>query len=615
METTRRNMFRFAAGASAGIVFTPAPWKLLDDVSIWSQNWGWLPRPLRGEITEKLTACTLCPTGCEIKASCVAGQPYRLTGIGRALCPAGIGAHQLPYAASRIRKATLHGDPVTLDKAAAVIQERIAKAIHIAILDGRPARATSDIFRQLAARYPNQWHHITTAPDAARAIEPSKAKIIVSFGEPVLHGWQMPVDFLRNRGNYRLIQIEPAQSRTAAFADSWLAIRPRTEGVIAAAMAHVILRDSLASDPANYKAAVAAFAPDRAEQLTGIPAGQIEKAAHDFATATGALALAPTAPGSVTPAAADMIAALNHLVGDRAAIAATPTSRPATPVLESLPDHSIDVLFIDAADPLPPAIIRRKLHKEATVVALAAFPGEWTVLADIVIPTPTVLETREDVPEPPYSPRPTFRLTAAILKPPAETTSPADFIAKVAGIDITAEQAIDNRIAAIHKAARGAVRDQPLKGISLEDFKTALTEGATWVGEPATGRPPGPHLPNTPEVLAKALIPEPADGPSLAVGASLPPVPLLGKLYQESTLYPVAGMVRMSPDAGLANGQQVQMSTAFGSGRATVKLDPSLPLGILQTDADAALELCGGQGSAWRIATVNLLPTTERSAS
>jgi hypothetical protein len=49
MKLTRRDLLWGAAG-TAGLLVTPVPWKLLDDVSIWSQNWPWIPQPARGPV-------------------------------------------------------------------------------------------------------------------------------------------------------------------------------------------------------------------------------------------------------------------------------------------------------------------------------------------------------------------------------------------------------------------------------------------------------------------------------------------------------------------------------------------------------------------------------------
>src|SRR5512140_1119409 len=99
MNFNRRDVLKFVGGSAVGTVFTPIPWKLLDDVAIWSQNWSWVPKPLRGEIKTKFTNCTLCPAGCGVKARCVGTQPVSLAGVPNhpqsrgTLCPEGLGGH------------------------------------------------------------------------------------------------------------------------------------------------------------------------------------------------------------------------------------------------------------------------------------------------------------------------------------------------------------------------------------------------------------------------------------------------------------------------------------------------------------------------------------------
>jgi anaerobic selenocysteine-containing dehydrogenase len=174
MGTVRRDFLKLAGGLSAGIVFTPVPWKILDDVSIWTQNWGWIPRPLRGEITQSYTNCTLCPAGCGVRASCVAGQPYQLAGIanhpvGRpTLCPAGLAAHQLPYAAARVTEPTVNGKTTTLDASMAAAAVKISAAESVLVLDGRPGRCASEMYRRVASGNP-KWRYVT-APGSGGAL-------------------------------------------------------------------------------------------------------------------------------------------------------------------------------------------------------------------------------------------------------------------------------------------------------------------------------------------------------------------------------------------------------------------------------------------------------------
>ncbi|MGO9896695.1 MAG: molybdopterin oxidoreductase, partial [Bryobacteraceae bacterium] len=81
MTPTRRDLLAWSGGLVGGMLFTPVPWKVLDDVSIWSQNWPWIPQPARGPVEEKLSSCTLCPNACGLRVRMAAGSPVGLAGM------------------------------------------------------------------------------------------------------------------------------------------------------------------------------------------------------------------------------------------------------------------------------------------------------------------------------------------------------------------------------------------------------------------------------------------------------------------------------------------------------------------------------------------------------
>ena len=60
MTFGRRNLLQVAGGAAVGLVFTPAPWRLLGDVTMRTQNAPWAAPLPRGEISITATTCTLC---------------------------------------------------------------------------------------------------------------------------------------------------------------------------------------------------------------------------------------------------------------------------------------------------------------------------------------------------------------------------------------------------------------------------------------------------------------------------------------------------------------------------------------------------------------------------
>ena len=166
---TRRNLLKLAGGSALGFLFTPLPWKLLDDSAIWTQNGPWIPKSLRGPISFRYTTCAMCPAACGVKARMVGSQPVALSGVPGhpisrgALCPAGLGGHHLPYHPDRLETAVLLSVaggiatalPVSIDDALA----RIANVINsrgegemVVVVDEQPGRSISHIYRQFLDR-------------------------------------------------------------------------------------------------------------------------------------------------------------------------------------------------------------------------------------------------------------------------------------------------------------------------------------------------------------------------------------------------------------------------------------------------------------------------------
>ncbi len=125
---------------------------------------------------------------------------------------------------------------------------------------------------------------------------PDAATIVVWGMDPVstsIHTWEL-IRRARKSNGAKLVVIDPYRSRTAAHADLHLRPHPGTDGALALAAGHVILRDGLADDDFigarttdidAYRTAVEAWTPDRAAAETGIPAADIVTFARLYATA------------------------------------------------------------------------------------------------------------------------------------------------------------------------------------------------------------------------------------------------------------------------------------------------------------------------------------------
>jgi hypothetical protein len=502
MKTTRRDLFKFATGGAAGLLLTPAPWRLVTDTALWSENWPGIPRPVRGEWRTRFTHCTLCPAGCPVKARCVADQPISLIGLPqRPLCAFGVSGHHLPYHADRITD----GD---VETARALVWKRAATE-PVAVLDLRPGRTASWTYRRAMAALPHGIY--LAAQSALPAVNLKAVKTILSLGVPVLDGWGTPAQVLAARHHFRLIQAEAVESHTAMLADEWLPIRSGSEQALAEALAG-----------------------QGGGERTGLSARQIESVARQLAEG-GALVLATQESSAVIELNRKLGAFGQTIVARREA--AVPRSwRPAAAVtpIEALPDRSLGVLLIDesAADGYVPwTALETKLAKDALVVTFASSRAGYGRYARFTLPAPVYPESTDDCAPAVDSLAATFRLAVPLVTPPRGVVSPAQFVAKLAGL--RAAEALRERAGAIHASGRGTLqgyadsRAVPIKTIKSDEFWTGLNEGGSWTDEAGGKAPPLEPRPSSPAVVAMTWEMRAARGP-------MPP--LVSKLYRESNL-------------------------------------------------------------------------------
>ena len=550
MKFDRRDLLKFVGGSAAGVLLSPVPWKLLDDAAIWSQNWSWIPRPLKGEIRVKHTTCTLCPAGCAMRARCVGDQPFALIGAaGDALCPAGLCAHQLAHDPQRPAQPVPH---VTATPPAA-------------ILDMRPGRTASLAYRAIAAHMgaayvtPPAIEGATLEAVAELAGEPvgfdlSQVKTLLSIGTPVLEGWGTPSRILRRKAEgMRIIQVERRQSRTAMMADEWI--------------------------PSD-----------------SVPAELVSRLANEGP----ALVIADGDP-TVGPPSREVVrvaAALSLRFGSGAVVRRRETPHPAelgelAPVtaLASLADQSVQTLFVDegtVVSSLPWRLIARKQRGDACVVAITASAHGIARHAHAVAPAATFLETIDDAPVATDSPVATFRVSTPLLPQPQNVVAPVEFLAGIAGVDIKLATLLEQRAAAIQRDGRGEVmvyasgEKQAAKG---QDLWKLIGEGAAWLDHvgPA-GKWRAPEVPDL-----KRDLPHDAQYPLALVAHGYRgdiTSPMLRKLDQESDLRPAFGEARIHPSTasqyGVSDAGQAFVETTCGSCRLKVRLDETVAPGTLE---------------------------------
>ncbi len=562
--TTRRDLFKFAGGAAVGALFTPAPWRLITDTALWSENWPGIPQPARGEIRAKFTHCALCPAGCAVRARCVGEQPVALAGVRGGLCPFGVTGHHLPYHPARLRRGPANE-----------VANAIAKCgpgETLAVLDLRPGRTASWSYRRAIAAKANGVY--LAAPRDEVSYDLAGVKTVVSLGVPLLDGWGAPATVFAARPGFRLIQVEAVESRTAALADWWLAVRPGSEEVVARAIAGEI-------------------SVEEASANAGVPlAGVIDE-------------IRKNGPAVVIGGAA--AAAANRALGALGKTAVAQNEAPvpeawrkaAAPVTElaAVPDHSIRVLLIDesAGGLIEWADIQKKLVQDKPLVAtVACSRGGYARYAQAALPAAVYPEVTDDFPAPVDSVATSFRMATPLVKAPEGVVNPLELLGGISG------DPLRERADAIHQAGKGMLttyadgKTVPVKELSADDFWKALNAGGCWTG-PDERRVPT-AIGNTEQNAASSLpLLVAVEGGSNYALVS----PLMSKVYQESNLRLAPNCVALHPaearQYGLEQGSKALLETQYGRARVTVMLDSSVPPGVVQAGSQS---LCGGVARA-----------------
>jgi anaerobic selenocysteine-containing dehydrogenase len=534
MNITRREILRFVGGSALGFFLTPIPWKALDDSAIWTQNWPWIPEPGRGDISYKMTSCSLCPAACGIRARCVGNQPVSLNGIAShplnqgALCPMGVVAHHLRYHPARIsrtlritgKNGSSQHTALTLDEAlkevADAMKDASAHAQTVAVIDGRPGRTASLLFQQLTANTPRGVY--IAAGDASLEILASMfekpvgtlgfdidhANTVLSFGVPLFDGWGTPARTARyldrkSGTKQHVIQVEPFRSRTAELADNWIPLRPGTEAVFALGLAYVILQEKLhrtnAKDLHEFGNLIAEFTPETAAELCGISQDSIKEVARIFAAQAPSIAIAESAGSPKEVQSAVMV--LNLLAGNIGQTGGVAVKRPLPSIVtaikksgslstdfSSIPDHSVGVMLIDeslSGCQVPDALLLKKLIPEkGIIVSLSPFVTERPFCMQYVFPALVFLESMTEVMNAVDVPVSTLSLSAPLVPAPIGLLDPIEFVQRIAqSVGIlniesgTTEELLKKRIAAIHKEARGGVFTTATDQTSeLKDFSS-----------------------------------------------------------------------------------------------------------------------------------------------
>ncbi|MGD9371468.1 MAG: molybdopterin-dependent oxidoreductase, partial [Desulfobacterales bacterium] len=268
MKIDRRSFLSFVIGGAAGTALSPLPWKLTDDIAIWSQNWPWTPIPERGATTFVKSTCTLCQGGCGINVRLVGNRVVKIEGLeghpvnDGSVCILGVAGTQLLYGPDRVKnpKKKVNGkwydiswDDAIAEIAAKLKELREKELSHtVGCICGSDRGTVPELLNRFLRFYGSSNFmripsiqdnyelalYLTQGVRGMPGFDVGHSDFILSFGSGLIEGWESPVymfkakSALRDNGG-RMDQIEPRLSKTAAKSDKWIAIKPGTEGALA----------------------------------------------------------------------------------------------------------------------------------------------------------------------------------------------------------------------------------------------------------------------------------------------------------------------------------------------------------------------------------------------
>src|SRR2546427_5255399 len=508
-----------------------------------------------GTATYYATTCRECAAGCGVRVRVREGRAVKLEGhpdspINRGrLCARGQAALQGLYNPDRIEHPLVRNASGTfedidwdgaLQRLAAKVREAQGKGI--VFLTGAEQSTFGDLvdewMKQVGGR---RMSYEAFGFEALRAgnrmafgtgtlptYDFANAKYVLSFGADFLDTWLSPVEFQngfarahafdagRPASMAKFVYVGPRLSLTGMNADEWIAARPGTEGMLALAMAHVIMSQHLARLPADASRLVAllsSYSPRAIAQLIGIDQETIVRLAREFARSGGGLAVA----GGMAmqyPNGAEIVAAVNILnyvvgavgtlvkFGADLAIGATNTFAELATLTSDMAAGRVALLFVHGTNPAHslPGAFQQALGKVGYKVSFSSDLDETAAACDLILPDHHPLEQWCDS-------RPRAGITALqqpVVQPVFDTRPTGDLILKLAGKSGTFQDYLQSKWRARHPAgfdqywmdslAKGGIYGEaPTRAVRLADVSK--------IGLPAPAAPAPPAAPAQPVVV------------------------------------------------------------------------------------------------------------------
>jgi thiosulfate reductase / polysulfide reductase chain A len=323
MQISRRKFLGISAGAAAGVMFAPKL-KWIADASTEPNGYSILNEGTREYIASN---CDMCVNKCGIIGEVVDGRLHKINPNPKhiksrgMLCAKGNAGAALPYSPERIKKPLLRvgkrGEgkwkEISWDEAFNLVAKNLADLKDKYQNRSCVAFASTEGFQEEFYYYlVNSFGSLNTVRHPTLCLSSNiqgwssvfgvypdadlrHAEYVIMLGSDRAQALITPdsVDFQRYKPKgQKLIVLDPRFTATAAKADRWYPVKPRTDQAFVLAMINVIISENL-HDQAfietythgfeDLKTLVVDYTPEWAEAKCEIPADDIRQIAREFA--------------------------------------------------------------------------------------------------------------------------------------------------------------------------------------------------------------------------------------------------------------------------------------------------------------------------------------------
>jgi anaerobic selenocysteine-containing dehydrogenase len=496
MALDRRGFLMFVAGGAVGTACTPLPWKMIDDISIWTQNWPWIPKIPKGSLQSKPSISRLGSTEYGILINTVGDHPVTAQGNPEHILsqggidPLAASSVQLLYSPSRIQhplKKNAQGtfEPISWKEATQLLKQHLEEVRgqknSLACISGDETSSAHEVLSAFLQKMGSEQYFFQPS-DAGTQLrvwqdfmggtgqigyDLEQSDLVLVCGADLLESWGTVIRNQKIFGKQQtqFVYVGPYQNNTAAVTNEWIPLKEDDFGHFLMALSFHVLkqRHPFMYGPVGglqaYKQWVMKrYHPDRVAKAIGLSQKTISELAGKLLRARRPLIITGSSAGSgmnsfpfFAGLSLNMILNRINKKGGIQCIPQPPKILESATQLHDIQKrdlcgflHDIDqgtqdipnILFVYEANPaycLPqPKTTQNTLKKIPFKVSFSQFMDETAALSDLILPAPYFLERRDDSFTPFGSGQANYSLAQPVTKKMTNSKITPDFIIHLA---------------------------------------------------------------------------------------------------------------------------------------------------------------------------------------